>query len=414
MASDVQVQRMIDLGVPEAKAASAAVAASNSGGGEAFNKIVTQYGGTVTSSPANPTAGTVIGQTSTPNGNGTYTVTTTYADGNGGTYTRTSIVGTPITATGPTGPSSASAQQEIANKNALQLMQSTLAGYGIDPTGAISNAILGLTQSNYDAQTITALAQDPNASKSTDPNVVALANAWQTRFSGNTLREKAGLTPLDPASYIATENSYKAVMQQAGLPAAATDNALLGQLIGKDVSPAETQMRVNAAMSALQSEDPQVIAQLQSQYGLTQGALALHLLSPDIAANVIQQQVTAAQIGAEAARQGTNIQYGGTGPLSAMGLAAQGVTQAQAAQGFGTIAQQLPATQTLAARYNPYVAPEQVGQALEASTFGTQGAAEAAAALKRLQTQEVSTFSGSAGASTQAQSLGIANAQGTL
>ena len=176
-------------------------------------------------------------------------------------------------------------------------------------------------------------------------------------------------------------------MQQAGLPAAATDNALLGQLIGKDVSPAETQMRVNAAMAALQSEDPQVIAQLQSQYGLTQGALALHLLSPDIAANVIQQQVTAAQIGAEAARQGTNIQYGGTGPLSAMGLAAQGVTQAQAAQGFGTIAQQLPATQTLAARYNPYVAPEQVGQALEASTFGTQGAAEAAAALKRLQTQ---------------------------
>jgi len=304
------------------------------------------------------------------------------------------------------------AQQNINNQNALQLMQSTLAGYGIDPTGAISNAILGLTQSNYDAQTITALAQDPNASKSTDPNVVALANAWQTRFSGNTLREKAGLTPLDPASYIATENSYKAVMQQAGLPAAATDNALLGQLIGKDVSPAETQMRVNAAMAALQSEDPQVIAQLQSQYGLTQGALALHLLSPDIAANVIQQQVTAAQIGAEAARQGTNIQYGGTSPLSAMGLAAQGVTQAQAAQGFGTIAQQLPATQTLAARYNPYVAPEQVGQTLEASTFGTQGAAEAAAALKRLQTQEVSTFSGSSGASTQAQSLGIANAQG--
>ena len=65
------------------------------------------------------------------------------------------------------------AAQNISNQNALQLMQSTLAGYGIDPTGAISNAILGLTQKNYDATTISALAQDPNANKSSDPNVVA-------------------------------------------------------------------------------------------------------------------------------------------------------------------------------------------------------------------------------------------------
>ena len=126
------------------------------------------------------------------------------------------------------------AAQNISNQNALQLMQSTLAGYGIDPTGAISNAILGLTQKNYDATTITALAQDPNASKSSDPNVVALANAWQTRFSGNTAREAAGLTPLDPATYIATENSYKAVMQRAGIPASSAmmDPSYFGKLMG--------------------------------------------------------------------------------------------------------------------------------------------------------------------------------------
>ena len=40
MASDIQVQRMINLGVPEDKAASAAVEASNATSGEAFNTVV--------------------------------------------------------------------------------------------------------------------------------------------------------------------------------------------------------------------------------------------------------------------------------------------------------------------------------------------------------------------------------------
>jgi hypothetical protein len=297
-------------------------------------------------------------------------------------------------------------------QNALQLLQTTLAGYGIDTTGAISTAILSLLQKNYDAPTIQAIIQNPTSPKSSDPNIAALANAWNTRFSGNLARETAGLTPLSTADYIATENSYKQVLAAAGLPASATDNAIVGKLMGVDVSPTEVQMRVSAAMTALNSEDPFVIQQLQSQYGLARGTLALHLLDPSLASNVIQQQVNAAQIGAEAARQGTNIAYGGTGPLSAMSLAAQGITQAQAAQGFNTVASQLPATQTLAGRYQGYMPASNAAQALESVQFGTQGAALSEAELKRLQTQEVAQFSGSAGASSQAQSLGIGNAQG--
>jgi hypothetical protein len=312
-----------------------------------------------------------------------------------------------------TAASAATAAAQVGQQqNALQLLQSTLSGYNVDTTGAISNAILGLLQKNYDAPTIQSLIQDPNAAASTDPNVKALAAAWNTRFSGNVAREKAGLPPLSTADYISTENSYKAVMQQAGMPAAAMDPAYLGQLIGKDVSPAETQMRVNSAMAALQSEDPQVVAQLQSQYGLDRGALALHLLDPNLAANVIQQQVTAAQIGAEASRAGANIAYGGTGPMSAMSLAAQGITQAQAAQGFQNIAQQQPALQGIASRYAGYGTAEGIGGELGAATFGTAGAAQAEAALTRLKTQEVSAFSGSAGASTG--SLGMRDTSGQL
>jgi hypothetical protein len=304
----------------------------------------------------------------------------------------------------------AAAAQVGQQQNALQLLQSTLSGFNIDTTGSISSAILGLLQKNYDAATIQSLIQDPNAAASTDPNVVALANAWNTRFSGNVAREKAGLPPLSTADYISTENSYKAVMQQAGLPASAMDPAYLGQLIGKDVSPTETQQRVNSAMAALQSEDPNVIAQLQSQFGLDRGALALHLLDPNLASNVIQQQVTAAQIGAEASRQNANIAYGGTGPLSAMSLAAQGITQSQAAQGFQQIAQQQTGLQGIAARYQGLTGPANVGAAVGASVFGTSGAAQATQQLNLLKTAEESTFGGSAGASTG--SLGVKDVSG--
>jgi hypothetical protein len=288
------------------------------------------------------------------------------------------------------------AQQNITNQNALQLMQSALAGYGVDVNGDISNAILGLTQKNYDAATITALVQSPTAEKSSDPSVAALAKAWNTRFAGNVAREKAGLTPLSPADYINTENSYKAVMQRAGLDAAHMDQTKLAALIGADVSPSEVNQRVNAAMTALTSEDPYVVQQLQQQFNLTNGDLVGHLLDPVTQASVIQNKVTAAQIGAEAARAGAdvNAQY-------SYQLANQGITQQQAQQGFQSIAQQLPGTQALASRYQGYINEGQAGQALQTGTFGAQGSmtqAQAEAELKRLQTQEVSAFSGSSGA----------------
>lgn len=288
------------------------------------------------------------------------------------------------------------AQQNITNQNALQLMQAALAGYGVDVNGDISNAILGLTQKNYDASTITALVQSPTAEKSTDPSVAALAKAWNTRFAGNVAREKAGLTPLAPSDYINTENSYKAVMTRAGLDAAHMDPTKLAALIGADVSPSEVNQRINAAMTALTSEDPYVVQQLQQQFNLTNGDLVGHLLDPATQASVIQNKVTAAQIGAEASRSGTdvNAQY-------SYQLANQGITQQQAQQGFQSIAQQLPGTQALANRYQGYINEGQAGQALQTGTFGAQGSmtqAQAEAELKRLQTQEVSSFSGSSGA----------------
>lgn len=295
--------------------------------------------------------------------------------------------------------------------NALTLAKSVLAGYGIDTAdGAISNALLGLVQKNYDATTIQTLIQDPTAAKSADPNVVALANAWNTRFSGNVAREKAGLAPLSVATYLSTETQYKQVMQRAGLPAASITSDYVGKLMAADVSPVEVNQRINAAMTAITAEDPFVKAQL-NQMGLGTGDMVLHLLDPATASNIIQQKVSAAQINAEAARQGVTASQD-----YAMQLAGQGVTQAQAAQGFGNIAAQLPGSQAIASRFGAFGNVGQVGQELQSGQFGTQVGTESAAAvaarLKRQQEQEANIFSGSAGASQQAQSLGITSDQG--
>lgn len=231
-------------------------------------------------------------------------------------------------------------------------------------------------------------------------------NEWKQRFSANETRLKQGLPVLSPADYLATEASYKDIMLKAGLPTSVVnDTGYLGQLIAKDVSPVEVQQRVDAARTALNAEDPFVKQQLQAQFGLTTGDLTMHLLDPATASNVIQQKVTAAQIGAEAEKQNTDISA-----QNAYALAAQGVTQAQAQQGFMAIGQQLPGTQALSQRYDAFKPAQGVGGALQAATFGTAGAAQAEQQLQRLKTQEVSAFSGSSGAGKG--SLGISDESG--
>lgn len=320
------------------------------------------------------------------NADGTFTIV--YSDGfSQVTGTKTNPVDTP------------------SGQNAINLLTTTFAGYGLG--GDIASAITGLIKENYTADTITALVQDPAAINSSDPSVKAMAQAWQTRFSGNVARQKAGLPVLSPAEYLATESQYKDIMMRAGLPAATISNDYIGKLMAADVSPVETQQRIDAARAAVTSEDPYVIQQLNAM-GLGTGDMVLHLLDPNVASNVIAQKVTAAQIGGEASRAGVN-----TTQDYAMQLAGQGVTQSQAQQGFQAIAQQLPANQALAARYQGYGTPQGVGSALQTAVFGapgTQTQAQAEAELKRLQTQEVSAFSGSSGAGKG--SLGISDTSG--
>jgi len=289
------------------------------------------------------------------------------------------------------------ANKKISDMNALALLKSVLSGYGIDPSGAISNAILGLQQANYDAPTIQALMEDPNSANSTIPGVAALGAAWNTRFAGNVGRLAAGLNPLSPAEYIATENGYAQVLNAAGVPAGFYDTAdAKAKLISGDISVTELQSRVDTAAKSISNQDPFYSNTLQSYYGLTPGQMIAHALDPATALPLLQRQQSASTFGAAASRQDLGVDVN-----TAQQYAALGITQGQAEQGFQNISQNLPAEQQIASIYGGAntqfgSANQQLGN-LTSATFGGPDSGEAAAELKKLNQQEINAFSGSAG-----------------
>lgn len=298
----------------------------------------------------------------------------------------------------------AAANKAIAQDNAQQLLASTFSGYGLEGTG-LSNAIVGLLQKNYDAPTIQALIEDPASAQSSDPSVKALATAWNARFPGNAQRIANKQNPLSPAEYIATENSYRNILNAAGLPKGFYDSReQMGNLIANQIAPTELQDRITTAAKSIANQDPFYTNTLQQYYGLSPSDMIAHALDPNTALPLLQRQAAAATFGAAGARQGISVDQ-----ATANQYAALGVTQQQAEQGFTSIGTALPTEQKLASIYGG--AGTQFGTAgeqqanLTAATFGGAGAAQAELQLKKLQQQEVSAFSGSSG--VDKNSLGV-------
>jgi hypothetical protein len=290
------------------------------------------------------------------------------------------------------------AQQQSDRQNAIAALTAQFSAMGLGTD--VAAAITAMVQQGYTADTISLIAQDPT---STNP----LAIAMQTRFAGNAARVKAGLAPLSPAEYLATERSYRQVLSSAGLPSGFYDQTSdFTKFISQDISPTELKSRVDLASDAVTNADPFYRQSLQQQYGLSTGDMIAHVLDPSVALPILQKQAAAVSFGAEAQRQGLVVNN-----ATAMLYGAQNISQAQAAQGFKTIAEMLPSEQALASRYTPEAAGNQMA-ALTADVFGGPNAGIAAANLKRLSTMETSAFGGSAGASQQGQSLGIGTQQG--
>lgn len=145
---------------------------------------------------------------------------------------------------------------------------------------------------------------------------------------------------ISEGQYINYETSAKSLFQAAGLPPGFYDQPSdFTNFLLKGVALPELQSRIDVAKTAVYDSDPATLAALQSYYGINAGYghigdATAYFLDPDRALPAIQHQMLAAQDAGAAADAG----YHGLLQGQAERMSVLGISQEQAKQGFGTLA----------------------------------------------------------------------------
>lgn len=271
------------------------------------------------------------------------------------------------------------AAKKAAGQSAYDLLQGEFDKYGL---GSLVGAVKGLIQQGASGPEMTlALRQTPD---------------YQKRFAGNAQRVAKGLVALDESTYLQKEDAYQNLMRNYGLPESYWKKDAIGtqegftNLIANDVSAVELENRLQTAQTRVINSNPEIAYALKAFYpDITKGDILAYALDPKNALDSIQRKVTAAEIGGAALSQGLSTSLGG-----AEGLAAYGITKAQAQQGYQTVAGVLPRASQLADIYGQQPYDQQTA---EAEVFGTAGSAEAKKKREKLVSLEQAQFGGSSG-----------------
>lgn len=238
-----------------------------------------------------------------------------------------------------------------SNRDAFLALETVFKQYGL---GSLAGKIYDYVKNGYSSDTISILLQD--------------TKEYKQRFAANEARVKAGLPVLSPADYINTENSYRQLLRQSGLPEGFYDsNDDFTEWLSKDVSPTEIQSRVDLATQATALANP-YYKQALNQIGVGDGEMAAYFLDADRALPILQKNAATAQIGAAALQQGLTFDK-----TYAEQLATSGVTADQAQQGYSQVANELSTMKNLGNIYGTQWTQQQSEQ----SVFGTNAAATA-------------------------------------
>jgi hypothetical protein len=239
-------------------------------------------------------------------------------------------------------------------QSAKQIITARLADYGLEGLGDFVHNLV-FTEGVSDTNVIMGrLREQPQ---------------YKKRFAGNEARRNAGLNVLSEAEYIATENQYRQLMRQSGLPSGFYDsNEDFTNLIANDVSIGELSERVNQGYEAVANADQFVVGEMRRLYNIGDGELAAYFLDPERATPTLLRQARSAVVAGAAMREaGMEITQ-----EQALGLEQAGVSAEQARAGFQAIA----GAQELFGAL-----PGQTGEAITqeeqvAAVFGTSAAAQ--------------------------------------
>jgi hypothetical protein len=220
---------------------------------------------------------------------------------------------------------------ELAQKNALQMIQDRFASYGIQ---GLADAIRRLIADNIDAE--------GNVSESLVVAGLRQTPEYQRRFAGNIERAKkikedvdAGRQPryglLSEAEYVKAEEDYRTILSDYTIPGFYDTPESYVNLIANNTSPKEVQGRAMAAQQAASSANPEIKAQLKALYGIEENNLTAYFLDPEVAKTALKPIAAsnAATLAAAAQRGGLSLTQGDAERIS--GQLAPGATDVIAA-----------------------------------------------------------------------------------
>lgn len=306
-------------------------------------------------------------------------------------------------ATGVTGSNAVTGNTTVANTADLVAAQNAK---------AILEGKLAERQSAYDilynefnkyglgslVEEVKTLITDQSASPSQFAIALQNTQAYQTRFSANKDRIKAGLTAISPAQYLALEDQYQNVMRNYGLPASYYTKDSTGKqtgfdkFIAGDVSAVELEDRIMTAQKRVINSNPEVSYALKNFYpDITNGDILAYALNPQQGLTDIKRKITSAEIGGAALRSGLT-----TSLTDAEYLQKYGVDKAMAEKGYSTIGGGLQRGSQLASIYgeDPYTQTT-----AEQEIFNVPGAEEARKARQKITGLEKATFGAQTGIS---------------
>lgn len=254
--------------------------------------------------------------------------------------------------------------RSILEANGLGALVDEAWNYYKDPKGAAGDSIAVL---NWLPTTQTYQARFPGLKEMSDKGMAMKPSEWNIYF----------------------ENAQEQAVA-AGLPVGYLDRADVGKLLVGGVSPLELQNRIMAAGASVYNADPMVIAQMKA-FGFTDGDLTAFFLDPDKATPLLERkaQEGQARIGAAA----TRTSFGTLSLTEAQGLQKLGVDEAEAEQGFGTLAKSHALFQNMIGEEGEITRQEQLG-----ATFGNDAAAEQEIATRRA--RRSAQFQGGGGAAS--------------
>lgn len=209
------------------------------------------------------------------------------------------------------------------NQSAYDLFNKQLASWGLPSGPDIQDIIKQAVINGTTPDQIELILPDIQATQT-----------WKNRFPGWDQRVKNGYNQITVGEYLALENNYHRILQEAGMPPGFYDDPSdFGNWIANNVSPDEIQNRVQRSMDLVRQVDPTARGLLTQFYGVGSGDLAAYFLDPSRALPSLERQYKAVNVASFAAKNGLDL----AGPSHYEDLVDKGVTADMAAQGYGTV-----------------------------------------------------------------------------